>query len=46
MSDVTDFTVVDGLGSYNREANSQGLSVWELLPKEVSWSFLGCSYKI
>ncbi|MCK8669443.1 hypothetical protein M1M11_31660 [Pseudomonas azerbaijanoccidens] len=46
MSDVTDFTVVDGLGNYDREANPQGLSVWELLPKEVSWSFLGRSYKI
>ncbi|MNF66646.1 hypothetical protein D3C84_484420 [compost metagenome] len=45
MSDVNDFTVVDGLGSYDREANPQGLSVWELLPKEVSWSFLGRLYK-
>ncbi|PVZ56488.1 hypothetical protein C9422_18315 [Pseudomonas sp. B1(2018)] len=46
MSDVSDFTVVDGLGNYDREANPQGLSVWELLPKEVSWSFWGRLYKI
>src|SRR5690242_17186459 len=46
MSDVNDFTVVDGLGNYDREANPQGLSVWELLPKEVSWSFLGRLYKV
>ena len=46
MSDVSDFTVLDGLGNYDREANPQGLSAWKLLPKEVSWSFLGCLYKI
>ncbi|WP_155292779.1 hypothetical protein [Pseudomonas fluorescens] len=46
MSNVTDFTVVDGLGNYDRKANPQGLSVWELLPREVSWSFFGRLYKI
>ena len=46
MSCIKDFAVIDDPGSYDREANSQDLSVWELLPNGVSWSFLGCSYKI
>jgi hypothetical protein len=46
MSSVSNFTVIDNLGSYDREANPQGLSVFELLPTGVSWSFLGRQYKI
>lgn len=46
MSCIQDFTVIDNLGSYDRDANPQGLSVWELLPTGVSWSFLGRPYKI
>jgi len=46
MSVIESFSVIDNLGSYDRAANPQGLSVWELLPTGVAWSFLGYSYKI
>ena len=46
MGDIKNFTANDGLGHYDRESNPQGLSVFELLPKEVSWSFLGHFYKV
>lgn len=46
MSCIQDFTVIDNLESYDRDVNPQGLSVWELLPTGVSWSFLGRPYKI
>ena len=46
MSVIENFSVIDNLGSYDRAANPHGLSVRELLPTGVSWSFLECSYKI
>ena len=46
MSVIENYSVIDNPGSSDRGANSQGLSVWELLPTGVAWSFLGCPYKI
>ncbi|MCD5980881.1 hypothetical protein [Pseudomonas quasicaspiana] len=46
MSVIENYSVIDNPGSSDRGANSQGLSVWELLPTGVAWSFLGCSHKI
>lgn len=46
MGCIQDFMVIDNLGSYDRDANPQGLSVWELLPTGVSWSFWGARIKL
>lgn len=46
MSVIENYSIIDTLGSYDRGANPEGLSVWDLLPTGVTWSFLGSSYKI
>ncbi|MCQ2998298.1 hypothetical protein NLO98_00825 [Pseudomonas syringae] len=46
MSVIENYSVIDNPGSSDRGANPQGLSVRELLPTGVAWSFLGCPYKI
>lgn len=46
MSVIENYLVIDNLGSYDRGANARGLSVWDLLPTGVVWSFVGCSHKI
>ncbi|MCQ2993653.1 hypothetical protein NLO95_05910 [Pseudomonas syringae] len=46
MSVIENYSVIYNPGSSDRGANPQGLSVRELLPTGVAWSFLGCPYKI
>ncbi|CNC62261.1 hypothetical protein [Yersinia similis] len=41
MSVINNFTIIDTLGSYDRKLNPQGLSVLELLPIGISWSYAG-----